>query len=439
MKAKFTRALSFLLLLILLFPVNAFALVFDVSNDELKKVAHELRKFDIRLENLKINELSSLRTQQEDLLRQIEEIKQILPQLQGAVELNKSETLTGLDKTNTKLDDLAAEVKNQVLEKIDQQNKNLQLFREDQANLKEGLAQDIEKFEQSSKTNFDEFAAANDKTLGRVAQQLEEQSTTTKKVFDDTIDLFRTDVIPTIAEENKKSRDMVLKRLTNVNEKLIEALKKDMENTHASFERANKNIASNHSVMAEAQKALSVANKNLLVADEKINKLAGSLQALQAQNTVSNEALATLKAELEQAREFNKLADEKLNKLIDLSSNLATHSIELESSVVGQLKDLGQKEDARIVKVDLANERLSRLIEILKVIVKEQEKLGPVATTLGKMQKDQEALQKTQTGLRKSQGEIKGALADLRRKANVNISRNDDIKKTLGQLSSSGK
>ena len=34
----------------------------------------------------------------------------------------------------------------------------------------------------------------------------------------------------------------------------------------------------------------------------------------------------------------------------------------------------------------------------------------------------------------KNQKEIKEALADLRRKANVNISRNDDIKKTLRQF-----
>jgi hypothetical protein len=39
--------------------------------------------------------------------------------------------------------DLEAEVKNQVLDEIHQQNKDLQLFRQEQANLKEGLAQNI--------------------------------------------------------------------------------------------------------------------------------------------------------------------------------------------------------------------------------------------------------------------------------------------------------
>ncbi len=444
MKAKSTRALSFLLLLILLFPVNAFAFVLDTSNDELKKVARELKKFNIHLENLKINELSNLRGQQEDLLRQIEEIKQILPQLLGAVELNKSETLSGLGKTNAKLDDLAAEVKNQVLGKIRQQNKNLQQFREGQEGLKKGLAQDIEKLEQSSKTNFREFAAANNKTLERVVQQLEAQSTTTKKGFDDIIALFRADVIPAIAEENQKSRKMMLDQLTQantknqknleafsaenqqLNQKLIKILEKSLKqglNTRSLLDFIKKDMETTR-VSVEGTSA------NLIAADEKINILIGSLQALQAQNIASNKELVVLKAELEQAGEFNKLADEKVNKLIDLSLNLATHSKELENSVGGQLKDSAQK-------VGLVDEKLSRLIEILKAIAKEQEKLGPVATTLAKMQKEQEALQETQTGLRKSQGEIKEALADLRRKANVNISRNDDIKKTLGQLGSS--
>ncbi len=383
MKAKSTRALSFLLLLILLFPVNASALW--VAGDELEKVALELKKLHVYLENLKINELSNLRGQQEDLLRQIAEMKQVFPQLQGAVEQNKSETLIGLKKTNAKLDDLAGEVTNQVLQKIHQQNKTLELFRQDQANLKEGLAQDIEKFEQSSKTNFQEFAAANDKTLERVVQQLAAQSAITKKG----LDLFRTDVIPTIDDGNRKNQKMMLDQLTQANM----ANQKNMEAFFAKNQQLNQELIKvlekslkqgldTRSLLGSIKKDMEITRAsvegttaNLIVADEKMNILAGSLQA---QNTTSNKVLVVLKAELEQAKGFNKLADEKLNKLIDLSSNLAIHSTELESSMVGQLKDAAQKEDARTIRVDLVNEELSRLIEILKMIAKEQEKLGLV-------------------------------------------------------------
>ena len=462
MRAKFTGTFSFLLVLILLSPVTAFAQLFGSDEENWKKVFLELKKINHRLVTLETKEMDSLKNYLGNMLREIEEIKHTVPQLQGVVELNKSETLSGLNKTNTKLDDLQAEVKNQVLSELNQQNKTLGL-------LKEGLKQDMEELGNSSRSNFQEFSKANQETLGKVVQQLEAQSATTKKGFDDTIALFRKDVIPAMAEENRTNRKIIMDQLAQankdtqksleafsvknqqLNQKLIEilqeslkqgldtkslldAIKKDMGVIHESLVGTNQNMADSHSVIAEVQKAMVVTNKNLIVADEKTNMLAESLKALQVQNTESNEVLGVLKADLAQAGEFNKLADEKFNKLIDLSSKLAVHSTELESSVTGQLKDSAQKEDARTTKVDLANEKLSRLIEILKTIVKEQAKLDPVARTLINIQKEQKALQKAQAGFMEGQAAVKEALADLRRKANVNISRSDDIKKTLGKL-----
>ena len=454
MKAKSIYIHSFLLLFLIFSPVNAFAMVWDVTDEDLKKIVVELKKFNFHLENLKATQLKNLERQQEALLRQFEElkheiegIKQTIPQLQGAIEQSKSETLSHLGTTNLKISDLEAEVKNQVLDKIEQQNKNLELFRAEQKNLKDGLAQDIEDFEQSSRENFQTFAVANNETLGEVIQQLEWQSATTKKGFDDTINLIRTEVLPTLAQENEKNRHLVLDRLTQadkntrktleaffvknqeVNQKLreilqeslkqgldtkslLDSLKKGQGVTHVSLVGAGKDIAVNRSSLAEIQKSVVVTNKNMLVADEKNNKLAG---------------------------EFNKIAVEKFNKLIDLSAELASHSSELESSLVGQLKESEKLDDARNSKVDLANERLSSLINILKVIAKGQEKLGPVAASLGNMQKEQATLQKAQAEIKKNQEEIKEALADLRRKANVNISRGDDIKKSLKKLSSAKK
>ena len=439
---------------LMLSSYSAEAQLFGADDEDLAKIEFELKKFNTHLENLKNTQIKILQGQQEALLRQFEElkheiegIKQTIPQLQGAIEQSKSETLSHLGTTNLKISDLEAEVKNQVLDKIEQQNKNLELFRAEQKNLKDGLAQDIEDFEQSSRENFQTFAVANNETLGEVIQQLEWQSATTKKGFDDTINLIRTEVLPTLAQENEKNRHLVLDRLTQadkntrktleaffvknqeVNQKLreilqeslkqgldtkslLDSLKKGQGVTHVSLVGAGKDIAVNRSSLAEIQKSVVVTNKNMLVADEKNNKLAG---------------------------EFNKIAVEKFNKLIDLSAELASHSSELESSLVGQLKESEKLDDARNSKVDLANERLSSLINILKVIAKGQEKLGPVAASLGNMQKEQATLQKAQAEIKKNQEEIKEALADLRRKANVNISRGDDIKKSLKKLSSAKK
>lgn len=450
MKAKFIYIHSFLLLFLIFSPVNSFAQLFGADDEDLAKIEFELKKFNTHLENLKNTQIKILQGQQEALLRQFEElkheiegIKQTIPQLQGAIEQSKSETLSHLGKTNLKISDLEAEVKNQVLNKIEQQNKNLELFRAEQKNLKDGLAQDIEIFEQSSRENFQTFAEANNETLGEVIQQLELQSATTKKGFDDTINLIRTEVLPTMVQENEKNRHLVLDGLTQADKntrKTLEAFfvknQEVNQKLREILQESLKQGLDTKSLLDSLKKGQGVTHVSLVGAGQDIagnrSSLAEILKTLQAQNTTSNEVLANLGAGLEHVGEFNNIAVEKFNKLIDLSAELATHSSELESSLVGQLKESAQIDDARNSKVDLANEKLSRLIEILKVIAKGQEKLGPVAASLGNMQKEQ-------AEIKKNQEEIKEALADLRRKANVNISRGDDIKKSLKKLSSAKK
>ena len=450
MKAKFIYIHSFLLLFLIFSPVNSFAQLFGADDEDLAKIEFELKKFNTHLENLKNTQIKILQGQQEALLRQFEElkheiegIKQTIPQLQAAIEQSKSETLSHLGKTNLKISDLEAEVKNQVLNKIEQQNKNLELFRAEQKNLKDGLAQDIEIFEQSIRENFQTFAEANNEILGEVIQQLELQSATTKKGFDDTINLIRTEVLPTMAQENEKNRHLVLDRLTQADKntrKTLEAFfvknQEVNQKLREILQESLKQGLDTKSLLDSLKKGQGVTHVSLVGAGQDIagnrSSLAEILKTLQAQNTTSNEVLANLGAGLEHVGEFNKIAVEKFNKLIDLSAELAIHSSELESSLVGQLKESAQIDDARNSKVDLANEKLSRLIEILKVIAKGQEKLGPVAASLGNMQKEQ-------AEIKKNQEEIKEALADLRRKANVNISRGDDIKKSLKKLSSAKK
>jgi chromosome segregation ATPase len=534
MKAKSIYIFSILLFFLVFSPVNVFAQVFGASEKELDKIYKGVKRVHARLETLKNTHIEVLRSQQEDLLRQFEElkyeiegIKQAVPQLQGAIEQSTSNTLDHIEKTNIKISDVGAEVKNHVLDGIEQQKLKLENFSTEQKNMKEALAQDIEKIEQSSRANFQKFLKDNNRTLSKVIQQLEVQSSATNKGFDDTIALFQTEVIPTMAQEIEKNRQLVIKHLGRTNENtlktleaffaknkkvndglreilkkslkqgmdtrsLLDSIKKDQGVTQASLVGANQvisgnrstlvelqksvalisqnmlvadkknnklatslqtltkgqgvtqaslvgakqDITGNRSTLVELQKSVALMSQNMLVADKKNNKLATSLQTLHSQYTDSNEVLASLGAGLEHAGESNKVAVEKLDKLIDLSREFAIHSSELESSLVRQLKESVQVDDARNSKVDLANEKLSRLIGILKVIAKGQEQLGPIPTFLGNMQKEQAALQKTQTGIKKNQEEIKKALADLRRKANVNIS---DIRKILRKLSSAKK
>ena len=70
---------------------------------------------------------------------------------------------------------------------------------------------------------------------------------------------------------------------------------------------------------------------------------------------------------------------------------------------------------------NLSNEKLSRLVDILKSFAVEQNKTDQVL----------QALSVDQTKLATQKNEITEALKDLKRKANVNIARSDDILKKM--------
>jgi len=427
----------FLFLLILLVPLNASAQLFGSDEENWKKVFVSLKKINVRLSDLETQDMANLKHQLEDMLRQIEEIKILMPQLQGAIEQNKAEALASVSQVSTKLSDLEAEVKNQVLFKISQQNKILENFKDDQKKLKEGLAQDIEQFEKVNKENFQGFASVNKNTLETIAQKLAALGETTKKSFEDTKGLYIDDVIPAMAKENQKNRNEILQyvsksretnqkalvNLSDKNQKLIEILGENLiqsADTKNQIDSIEKNITA-------VNKNISVNNKNLMVADEKINKLAETMKALQSQNSASSETLGALKKDLVEAQKFDQSVNKNITKLIKNSAELTVHANKLEESVLNELQQSSQKVDSNQDKIVLANEKLSRLIEILKAIAVEQDNLG-------KAVKMQSGLNKAQAGLLKNQESIKEALADLRRKANVSISRSDDIKKTLGEI-----
>ena len=56
-----------------------------------------------------------MQSQLEDLLRQIEEIKQTIPQLQGTVDVNFKEQTLSFDKVDTKLQDFDNTLKNEAM------------------------------------------------------------------------------------------------------------------------------------------------------------------------------------------------------------------------------------------------------------------------------------------------------------------------------------
>ena len=477
MKYVKSTAYFFIFLFIVLIPLNASAEMGDKASKKWPQLFKQVRLIEEHINNLEVIQIKGLQNQLEDLLRQIEEIKKSVPQLQNVVELNKIETLAQVNKVETKISDLGAELKNQVLFKINQQkkildkiqedqkklklglaqdierfeklnkenfqtklsqqNKILNNIREDQQKLKLGLAQDLEKFEKLNKENFQSFALGNKSNLEMIAQKLDSLDETTIKNFEGTKGVFISQLIPTIKDNqakvhddllaSRKTNDEALKRLSDENQKLSKELSSILrENLIQGIDTKNQ-VESIDKNVAAASQNIEVNNKNLRIADEKINKLAETMKSLQVQHFASSATLEALKKDLSKAQEFDQLADEKINKLIKNSTQLTVHANQLEKTVINELQQSLSKANSSQDKINLANERLTLLIEILKAIAKEQDKLAQAV-------KVQSGLNKAQAGLIKNQESIKEALADLRRKANLSLSKSDNIKKTLGAM-----
>jgi len=208
-------------------------------------------------------------------------------------------------------------------------------------------------------------------------------------------------------------------------------------------------------ILAQAQESIQNTNlvkENLLVADQKMNKLADGMKTLQVQNNTSASTLNSVNEKMVQLNTLTQQTDQKFVKLVDATK-----------SMLGQTSKLGEKVDVAARKIDsgqteakLTHTKVAKLIEILKAMAAEQEKFKQVLNSQGGQFYD--AVAKSQTELGKyitnskvelgqfisgSQDEVKKkidasraenqkALTDLRKKANVNISRNDRILKALG-------
>ena len=147
-----------------------------------------------------------------------------------------------------------------------------------------------------------------------------------------------------------------------------------------------------------------------------------------------------LDKDLTEVKENQNTAKSHLKTLVSLSHKINQQSAQMEKNIQqsllrssNQINKESAKMGANISKSidvaannakaqsDLSNEKLSRLVDILKSFAIEQSKTDQVL----------QALSVDQAKLSTQENEIKKALKDLRRKANVNISRSDDILKKM--------
>jgi len=277
-------------------------------------------------------------------------------------------------------------------------------------------------------------------------------------------------------EEKNKALVEILKKSILVDEatkSLAETIQKNVGGTNQNIDQARKMIAILQDVLVKRMKNAAATEAALKVrldedlAEVKNNQqmVTSRLETLVSLSDQINKQSVEMEKSIQQSvvsasDQINKQSAQ-MEKSIQQSLVSATNQINEKSSQIRESinKAIDMASNSAKSKTDLSNEKLSRLVDILKSFAVEQSKIDKelqvLTASLGNIdqvlqgqkkldvvlqsqQKVEKAIQgqklgsiATQETILTTQKKITEALKDLRRKANVSISRSDDILKKL--------
>lgn len=428
------------------------------------KILEALKKMNVRLVRIETSKLRSLKSVQESLLNQIMAIRTSIEQIQATGELNKSEMLASVGGVKTKILDVESHLKNEVMTEFDRQKQEEKKFRVEFSalfdQLRNSLATDMENLAKANKHAFMVFNEGNKKQLQQIVKVLEEQNTKLVQ----TQALLKTDLIPALDTQSDETRRAILRELaqaravqknflesnhkqtfaslTTIDEKnkmLIEIFKKSIlvneetkgltETIQQNIGSTNKNIDQTRKMIGMLQEVLVQRLKNMTegkaAAEVRLNEDLAEIKNNQ-KNVTEEKAAAEVRLhkELVEIKNNQKAMQPQLETLANVSKKLRQQSAQMQN---GLQKSIIRRADSSKAQSELSNEKLSRLIDILKTFAVEQGKIDQVLQGQGL-----ESIT-SQATILNTQKEIADALKDLRRKANVNLSRNADILKKIKQ------
>lgn len=438
------------------------------------KILREIKKINSRLvENIK-TQMISMQKVQENIRQDINSIKGNLPQLQDVMERSAAETMSEIDGFESKLRDMESKVDDEVVAELKSQRqagKHLQTELKDQfGQLKNELATDMVNLSKDNKQHFMDFNEGNKEKLQQIIQALGDQTEKLKQ----TQAVFKSDLIPALNTQSEEIRKALLAELAQAR---IEQ-KNSMESNHkqvvaslVTMDEKNKNlieILKKSILVDEETKNLTAAiqlniegtNKNI----DQTRKTIGMLQEvlISRLKSMTQEKAASeirLNKNLDEIKKNQKSAEPRLVTLVDASRKIFEQSSQIQTDLKQSLETITSNQ----AQVDMANKKLAKLIEILKAIALEQGKIDQVLQGQGKLVQGQGKLVQGQGKLDqilqaqgkidqvlqgqgeikslvnkggvddvlKGQGKMQSYLSDLRNKANVNISRNNDILKKM--------
>ncbi|SVD88498.1 uncharacterized protein METZ01_LOCUS441352, partial [marine metagenome] len=203
-----------LVLLIIFAQANFFSNA-EAKGDEdyHRDILRALKKINSRLVILENDKLKAIRSVQENLHRQIEEIRDSLQQIQATGEINKSEMLASVGAVNIRTLDVESYLRNEVMAEFDKQSQEGETYRVQLSTLlgqlKNGLATDMESFSKANEQYFTVFSEGNKEKLQQIVDALSDQTTKLKQ----TQALFKTDLIPALDVQNEATRQTITQEL----------------------------------------------------------------------------------------------------------------------------------------------------------------------------------------------------------------------------------
>ena len=406
------------------------------------KILEALKRINIRLVRIETNKIASIKSVQASLLNQIMAIRTSVEQIQATGELNKSEMLAGIQGMKTKILDIESHLRNEVMREFDRQNREGKQYR---TQLKDSLATDMEGLSKANQQQFNVFSETNNTQLQQIVNVLEEQN----KTLLQTQALFKTDLIPALDTQNEETRQALLTELSQA--RVIQ--KNFLESNHKQTLASLTTIQEKNKALIEVLKKIILVNETTNQNIDQTKEMVGVLRAH------LDKGFMEVKSSQAEVKSNQTTAASQLETVVSLSNQIKKQSAQMkniEQSLVRASKESAQAEkrisntidlfaNSAQAQADLSGEKLSRLVDILKSFAVEQGKIDQVlkafsvdqdkvSQTLKAFSMDQDKVDQILRGQKEldvTQKKITEALKDLRRKANVNISRTDDILKKV--------
>ena len=378
MKRKFLRVSCALLVCLGWFVSVSSTDLFASDEEKLRRILLSIKKLNSRIveevmpqiknTNLKIGqitteidkvraEISRVKSGNKTVNERMDILSSVIPAMQGSMEQNQVQTMQEIQSLSTRLAQLETQIKAEREDKAKNQQAALTAIKQEVSanlqSLKEAIAKDMEQLAKLNQADFQALVKNNEK-------RMEDQNARVDKSIA---------VMTEMAKGGVKTHESLAslqagvmensKFLSEQNKKIIDILSKTLQEQETASTKID-SLGGNQSKSDENLKLTRetmVALKGIL--DKRLEEIDKTQQALQSQNEKSLQSVDLIKQNL-------LVADQKINKLAE-----ALKTFQIQGSEVSR------------TKADLINEKITRLIEILKAIAAEQGKMEKLVASQG--------------------------------------------------------